>query len=332
MSPPAYRLRDVTFAYGETTVLHVPELEVACGEVTAIVGANGAGKTTLLKLLGFLALPTTGSLCCMGEVPAPNALGALRRRIGFLLQDPYLFRGSALYNVEWGLHLRGIRGKESRRRAEAAIATVGLRDVEHRSSAKLSGGQMRRLALARVLALEADVLLLDEPLAHMDRVSARQTATLIRQLNRDRGTTVVLASHDLLQAQSLADQVVRLHEGHLLPLWQANILAGRTSADGCRFQTDHLTIHVEGPPTEGTRLAVDPAAIQLSKTRPPDGRPNTFPGRVTALSEQADAVRVRVDARDPFDVLMAPAAFRESGLRLGDSVYLSFDPAAAKVF
>ncbi|MFC1805768.1 ABC transporter ATP-binding protein [Planctomycetota bacterium] len=327
---PAYVLEDVTFAYDGKTVVDVPRLQIRRGEVTALVGANGSGKTTLLHLLAFLEAPTGGSITFLGQQATPAL--ELRRRVGLLLQEPYLFHASVVRNVEVGLKVRGVSGRARRERAKAALEQVGLAGFEERDAAKLSGGEARRVALARVLALETDVLLLDEPMAHMDEHSARRTEELLLRLHREQGKTIVLASHDLLWAQALARRVLSLHRGSLVPASLANVFRGQVAADGVHFETGRLSIYLGGEGASGTHLAIDPSAIVLSREPLASSMRNTFQGRIVAISEEAARVRIEVDAGERVRVSITRESLRLLALHLGETVHLSFKSTAAQVF
>ena len=330
--PPVYRLDDVTFAYGETPVLSVPRLEIPRGSITALVGPNGSGKTTLLHLLGFLAAPCSGRLFFHGDEVRPKRHLALRRRVALLLQNPYLFRTSVLGNVACGLRLRGLSAKAARGRARRALEQVGLGALGRKPAWRLSGGEAKRVALARALAFDTDVLLLDEPLAHVDTASTGRIEELIVALNRERGATVVLASHDPLWAQALAHRVLSLHDGRLVPAAPGNVFTGKVTADGAGFDTGRITIHLGAGEHRGGHLALDATAIVLSREPLASSMRNTFRGRIVAISEEGGNVRVQLDAGERFHCLITAESLRLLDLRLGDEPHLCFKSTAARVF
>ena len=327
---PAYALEAVTFAYDGPAVLDVPRLTVERGEVTALVGANGAGKTTLLHLLAFLERPTTGRIAFFGQEAEPGP--ALRRRVGLLLQEPYLFHTSVVANVEYGLRVRGLGRRAARERAQRALQQVGLAGFDARRAASLSGGEAKRVALARVLALDTEVLLLDEPMAHMDEQSARRTEQLLLRLRRSSGRTLVLASHDLLWAQALADRVLSLHRGRLVPASLANVFRGRVADDGAHFETGRITVYLGAEGAHGSHLAIEPSAIVLSRQPLASSMRNSFQGRIVAVSEQGGSVRVEVEAGERFRVSITRESLRLLDLRLGETVHLAFKSTAAQLF
>lgn len=194
-----YQCRDLTQRYGGRTVLRLPELSIARGEVLALTGPNGAGKSTLLRLLAFLESPASGELCFHGTPGRPP-----RQDVTLLLQEPYLFKASVLENVVYGLRVRG-RRRDLRRAAEEAMLAVGFapgQDMLRRSWKALSGGEKQRVALAARLILRPLVLLLDEPTSSVDASSAKAIETAVRAAALA-GTTVVAASHDMAWLSSL---------------------------------------------------------------------------------------------------------------------------------
>jgi tungstate transport system ATP-binding protein len=192
-----YRLQSIRKCYGSNVVLDIEELTIAEGRLYTLTGANGAGKSTLLSILAFLAPPTSGEIFYAGQRVDWNhgSVEEYRRKITLLHQSPYLFGGSVDDNVAFGLKVRGIRGEEQRRRIDEALDVVGLRGFRDRKARELSGGEAQRVAMARALALKPEVLLLDEPLANIDRETTGLLETVIASLPVQ-GTTVIMTTHD----------------------------------------------------------------------------------------------------------------------------------------
>ncbi len=213
---PLYRLIGIRKSHGERTVLAIDDLALFPGKLYTLTGPNGSGKTTLLTLLALLAPPTAGELRYEGEpVQWTNAaLLPLRRQMTLLHQSPYLFDGSVLANVAFGLKLRGIRGDGKQRRVEQALELVGLPGFGLRRTRELSGGEAQRVAMARALALEPKVLLLDEPLANVDRGTSELLEGVIAALP-ERGTTVIMTTHDPQHLGRLGGEQIHLIAGEL---------------------------------------------------------------------------------------------------------------------
>jgi len=209
-----YRLRTIRKCYGSNVALDIEELTIAEGRIYTLTGANGAGKSTLLNILAFLMPPTSGAIFYSGKRVewARGPLEGLRKKVTLLHQSPYLFGETVRANVAFGLKARGIRGEEQRRRTDEALDIVGLRGFRERKARELSGGEAQRVAMARALALEPEVLLLDEPLANIDRETAALLESVIVALPAQ-GTTVVMTTHDPAHPGRLNGEAILLERG-----------------------------------------------------------------------------------------------------------------------
>jgi tungstate transport system ATP-binding protein len=217
--PPVYRLEGVQKSYAGRCVLEIERLEVRRGEVLALVGPSGAGKSTLLRLLNFLETPEQGELRYEDQAAGPGLSLALRREVTTVFQRPALLHESVEYNVAFGLGLREMRApRDTRPRVLAALARMGLEGLRRAPARTLSGGEAQRVALARALVLEPKVLLLDEPSANLDPYNVGMIEEVVREINRERGTTCVLVTHNIFQARRLADRVGLLLGGRLVEL------------------------------------------------------------------------------------------------------------------
>ena len=210
-----YEIEGLRQSYNGRTVLAIERLEVRDGEILALVGPSGAGKSTLLRLLNFLESPTTGSIRFGGQPIHGPAPLALRRQVTTVFQRPVLRRGSVRSNVAYGLSLRGLRPDG---RVDGVLAEVGLDRLARLPAQTLSGGEMQRVALARALVIEPRVLLLDEPTANLDPYNVSLIEKLIRDHNREHGTTVVIVTHNVFQAKRLACRTGLMLNGALVEL------------------------------------------------------------------------------------------------------------------
>ncbi len=211
-----FRLEAVTKRYPGRLALEIPELAIEEGGILLLRGPNGSGKSTLLSLLAFLSPPTSGTLYYDGNRVEwkERSLVPLRREVTLLHQAPYLFEGSVYDNLAFGLGIRGMKTGEKGGRIAESLSMVGLSGFERRNSRALSGGEAQRVALARSLALTPRVLLLDEPLANVDRESAGVIRSVIAGLPA-RGTTVIVATHDPQGHGLQFHDVMPLEEGRL---------------------------------------------------------------------------------------------------------------------
>jgi len=226
---PLLSLKEIVFPRDDFT-LQIDHLELRPGEIYLLHGPNGSGKSTLLHVLAMLLIPTEGEICYQG-VPVHSAQERqrLRRQITLVEQSPFLFRSSVYQNLAFGLRLRDVRGDLQRRRIAQALQTVGLEGFERRRANALSGGETRRVALARAMVLRPQVLLLDEPTAGLDRESLPVFERCLATLP-DQGTTVVIASHDADQQRRLGGISLYLDRGRLVPAPAATLFQWKENA------------------------------------------------------------------------------------------------------
>ncbi|WP_249695333.1 ATP-binding cassette domain-containing protein [Stappia sp. WLB 29] len=186
------------------------DIRIGQGRKTMIMGANGAGKSLLLRLLHGLIVPTAGRMTWRGGPLDKSA----RRAQAMVFQRPVMLRRSVLANLAFALKVRGLRGPAREARIAEALDKAQLGDLARSPARVLSGGEQQRLALARALACDPELLFLDEPTASLDPASTQAIESLIADASR-RGVTVVMVSHDLGQARRLADDIVFLQAGRV---------------------------------------------------------------------------------------------------------------------
>jgi tungstate transport system ATP-binding protein len=327
----AYRLQRVAFRYGSgAPAFETDDLAIPAAAITALVGPNGAGKTTLLNLLAFLSAPESGRVRFFGGEVADRQYPDLRRRVGYVHQKPYLFRASVRKNLEYGLRWRGMAPAERARRIGAALEELELQELAERPAHALSGGEAQKVALARALVLEPEVLILDEPFSHVDREFRRDLETLLRQIRTRSGKTVVFSTHDYLQAHALADVICSLADGRVLPVFTVNLFSGRL--DGTEFDTGRVRIHVPEHSPPATRLAIDSNQIVLSAGELDSSMRNRFCGTIRALADHDGQVQATVEAGELFQVLITRSALSDLGLNVGGRAWVSFKSTAVHLF
>jgi phospholipid/cholesterol/gamma-HCH transport system ATP-binding protein len=245
---PLIEFRGVDFGYGERLIVDGVSLSIAKGQVTAIMGASGGGKTTLLRLMAGQVQAQLGEVIFDGQDVGrlgPSALYAVRRRMGMLYQFGALFTDISVFdNVAFAL-------REHTDLPEALIRdivlmklhAVGLRGARDLMPSQLSGGMARRVALARAIALDPQLIMYDEPFAGLDPISLGTAARLIRNLNDTLGLTSVIVSHDLDETFHIADRVIILANGRIAA--QGTPEEVRTSTDPLVHQ--FVSASPEGP-------------------------------------------------------------------------------------
>jgi ABC-type sulfate/molybdate transport systems ATPase subunit len=331
-------LRGIRHRRGGRDVLEIDRLDLAAGDRLAVLGPNGAGKTTLLRLMAGLEAPSAGTVEIDG-VRTVHADAALRRRIAYATQRAGLLSTSVVRNVELPLRWRGV-GRAARHAALAALRRLGVEHLADRPGPALSGGEAQRVSLARALALDPRLLLLDEPAAGLDAEARRSFLDDLAGLLADRAITVVHVSHRPDEALRLSDRVMVLVEGAVRQLAEPsrllrepsdatvarlvgyeNVVGGRIDGDGgvllagkpCGLTTDRAPGEVTiaawagavrlGPPRQGS---LEATVEQVA----------AGPGRWEVVLAGEEALRAHLPLSQP-----PPAA--------GDRRAVSLDPGLA---
>jgi molybdopterin-binding protein len=345
------RVEKLEQAAGGRVILDGVGLEFAAGAVNVILGPNGAGKTTLLRLLGLLDLSRQGEIFYDGlalSAMRRSERTALRRRIGYVFQAPLLLPGTVKANLLYGPRLRGrsVTGSE----IEQTLEATGLKGREFQDAHQLSGGEKQRLQLARVLLLDPDLYLLDEPTANLDPLSVKNIESAITRLACS-GKTVILATHNLIQARLLAGRVVFLKAGRLVHEGSAaevlsrplsldiaefsaaeNIISGTLARHEGRTVLDcgQLTIEVVSGLTSGRAAAViRPEDILVSKAPISSSARNSFRGSIAAVVDLGLVTSLNVDCGGIlFTVFVTRHSCEQMGLQPGIEVTLTFKATA----
>ncbi|MEJ2502124.1 MAG: ABC transporter ATP-binding protein, partial [Gemmatimonadota bacterium] len=207
--------RGLVRRYGGRAVVDVDRLALAEGEVVAVLGPNGAGKSTLFRLLLGLEQADAGELRLRGRVTHPGDEDARRRLVG-VFQKPHLFSGTVGDNLRFGLRSHGVARADWPDRVDRALAELGIGALRDADVRRLSGGEAQRVALARGLVLEPDLLLLDEPTASLDVTVRRRFREELGPIMRERARGVLLISHDPSDAFDLADRVAVMEDGRIV--------------------------------------------------------------------------------------------------------------------
>jgi len=219
--PNLVEIRDLHFAYGDRPILSGLEMDFPRGKVIAVMGGSGSGKTTILRLIGGQLVPSRGSIAVDGVAIDFNdnaGLYRMRRNMGMLFQHGALFTDLTVFeNVAFPIREHGNLPEELLRDLVLMkLQAVGLRNAAQLKPAEISGGMARRVALARAVALDPQLIMYDEPFAGLDPISMGVTANLIRRLNDALGSTSILVSHDVHESFSIADYVYFLSQGKIV--------------------------------------------------------------------------------------------------------------------
>jgi len=335
-------LRAVRHRYEGRVVLDLERFTVTAGAAVAIVGPNGSGKSTLLRLLALLERPSEGDVLLDGRAVWSGAhrgrpaLG-LRRRVTLVEQRPILLRGTVRENLEFGLRVRGVRRTEVNRVVEDVAARLGITALVGRRRHELSDGEVQRVAVARALGLEPDLLLLDEPVSSADRAAAQTLYRALEEERRRRPLAICLASHQLEDAYRWADDVRALAEGRLSPVTPENLFRVELPLEGAnglkQVRVGAILIATVTDRTGPAILAVPPTDIFVSREPLPSSARNVFTGRVTRLARpRPGAVHVTADVGVELVAVVTEQATRDLALAPGNLVAFAFKASAVRVF
>jgi len=355
-TPTVLALRDVRRRYSSGYALDVPSLDVIAGEVLSVIGPNGSGKSTLLRILGLLERPDEGRVLFGGQaVDAREAL-AERRRMATVFQEPLLADASVRDNAGLGLRFRGMPAAEATARATRWLERLGVAGLAARAARTLSGGEARRVALARALVLEPEVLLLDEPFSSLDAPTRAALVTDLGAILRADRVTTVLVTHERGEAQALADRVGVLMDGRLRQLDDtARVFYAPASPEVARFVGVEtlvagrvlrreagvtavevggrvLEIAAEAPAGARVRVGIRPEDVTLTVAdgaRVASSARNALDGTVTRVSPSTHATHVLVDVGFPLVAAVTARSVSELGLRPGARVRAVFKASAA---
>ena len=223
MSEPILKTENLTFRYTTQegvapTVLDGVSLSVRSGEFVAVLGHNGSGKSTLAKHFNAILLPTSGKVYVDGmDTCDEELLLDIRRRVGMVFQNPdnQIVASVVEEDVAFGPENLGVPSEEIRARVDSALAAVGMTEYARHAPHLLSGGQKQRVAIAGVLAMRPECIVLDEPTAMLDPAGRREVLDTVKRLNREQGITVVLITHHMDEAAQ-ADRLIVMHDGHIM--------------------------------------------------------------------------------------------------------------------
>lgn len=356
LSPAVIELRGVRVRFGALEVLDVPSLEVRPGEVMGVIGPNGSGKSTLLRVLALLQPPSEGQVVFHNRPVDYGDLLPLRRRMAIVFQQPLLLNASVFDNVATGLRFRGLPAGEVRERATRWIRQFGIEHLHKRSARQLSGGEAQRVSLARALAIDPEVLLLDEPFAALDAPTRQTLMEDLESILAATRVTTVFVTHDRTEAMMLSHRLAVMLGGRILQLdtpetvfsapcdeqvasfvGVENILSGRVvgQEDGlASVDIGERIVQVVGSGQVGRKALVclRPENITLAparESRTPSSARNTLPGVVVKASPLGPVLRITVDCGVPLVAIITRQSYHELRLEPGSPILASFKATAA---
>lgn len=336
-----YKISQLTKVYGTRTVLDIPLLEIEKSRIYALLGPNGAGKTTLLNILAFLDPPTGGTIYYRSQpVRQPGTdLQTLRKSVVMVDQHPILFTTTVYRNLEFGLKIRGRSAKERDRSIAESLDLVGMRDFAGAPAQRLSGGETQRVALARALALSPDVFLCDEPTAGVDVENRHVVVNILQTINAEKKISVVFTTHDRSQANALAQDILVLDRGRIIPAAYENIFSGtieQVNHSGYRFVLQNgMAFDVPESQVKGksgsVRAFLDPNGIEIVKMEETVDRPGAISGRIVSITAENEKIRLVVDLGVSINILQSVADYRSMKVMIGDNVKVVAAPGSVHI-
>jgi sulfate/thiosulfate transport system ATP-binding protein len=310
----AIEVRNVNKSFGATPVLRDISVDIASGSLSALLGPSGGGKSTLLRVIAGLEQPDSGTVLING-VDATR-LAPQKRNVGFVFQHYAAFKHLTVYrNVAFGLEVRKRPRAEVRKRVTELLELVHLEQMAGRYPSQLSGGQRQRMALARALAVEPQVMLLDEPFGALDAQVRKELRSWLRRLHDEVHVTTVFVTHDQEEAMDVADEIVVLADGAVQQVG--------SPAHIYENPANPFVMSFLGPVTHLDGQLVRPHDIDLSRT-PRDG---SVPATVTRIVSLGFEVRIEAKAGDAeVWAQLTAASAKALDVKPGDTVH--FSPAA----
>ena len=348
MTSPAIELRSVRVVRGGRTALAIDELTIETGELVAVVGPNGSGKSTLLQAINGLLPAAQGELNVLGERLHRGTALAIRRRCALVFQDPLLLHETVFDNVALAPRFRRYARARVDEQVGRALRAFRCQHLASRPAHQLSGGEVQRVCLARALVCDPQLVMLDEPFTALDSPTRSALVQELREIAVDRGTTVVLVTHDFDDVLSFANRAIVLRDGGIVqdaspervlrrPVDEVvarlvsmdNILACETEPvdDGTQVRLSNgLAFRISGQGFSGNAnccLAGD----ALTLDAPPELEKTSMEGRVVHVVPGLGLYRVTVDC-EGVPVVARVARDRADSLQAGQRIRIAFDPAS----
>jgi tungstate transport system ATP-binding protein len=355
---PLLELQGLRVERGGAPVLDIPSFRIEDCELVSLIGPNGSGKTTLLLSILGLMPRAAGRVRWRGaEIASAAEALALRRRVALVQQDPLLFDTTVFDNVAAGLRMRGVGRAETRSTVTDCLDRFGLTGLADRAARKLSGGEARRVSLARAVAVRPDVLLLDEPFANLDAPTRQEVTADLERTIRGSGMAAILVTHDRSEALRLSDRMVVLHAGRIVQSASPSEVMNNPANEfiaACVGMDTIVAGTIERCADRQLVVAVPGARIEAVGSGPVDGRVfccirpenvtleaedpggqtsarNVYRARVTAVTSMGPYLKIHLDCAFPLVSYVTPESFTALGLREGREVFASFKATSVHV-
>lgn len=352
---PVIDVRDLEIIRGGVSVLNIPRLTIAEGEVLFLIGPNGAGKSTLLQALSALIKPHRGELFFRGQrIGRDISLLEYRRKIAMILQEPLLFDTTVYDNVASGLRIRGMKRDRIKPLVRKTMERFGIARLSDRSARTLSGGEARRTSIARAFATHPELLLLDEPFSALDPIIRESLIEDFEQVLRETGMTTIFVTHDRMEAIRIGKRLGVMDDGEILQIGPtaevtnhpaselvASLVGVETLIQGLVTRRSGETFIAsvsgqdveaagEGDPGAQVVLCIRPENVTLSGVLPgcPRVDSNTFRGIAKKIVPMGPYQRVLVDCGFPLVAYVTNHTVSSLALEEGKEILASFNATA----
>lgn len=350
-------LQKMTVQRGGITVLNIHDLNIAEGRILALIGPNGAGKSTLLLTMAGLIKPTQGDLYYKGRrIDTGADRAGMRRRISVVFQEPLLLNTSVYKNVALGLKFRHLSDATIRKNVENALDYFGISALARRSATTLSGGEAKRVSLARAFALQPELILLDEAFNSLDPPTRETLIDDLRHILEETKITAVLALHDREETLRLAQDVAVMAAGEIIQSgttarifnqpdseFVASFVGTETILEGTVIsnETGLMEISVAGVKIEATGsflpgqnvyCCLRPENVTISPSAPEKiSARNVFPARITKIIRQPFFYKIFLDCGFPLVAYITVSSYEDLGICEGSAIAASFKATAVHV-
>jgi tungstate transport system ATP-binding protein len=321
-----YELNNLIKKYNDRTVINIKSLSLEEGKITGLLGPNGAGKTTLLEMLALILKPSSGELVFKNKkIKYDNSkLLEQRRKVVLVQQSPILFTASVYNNVAFPLKIRKIAKEKIKATVDELLELVGLSEFMNSQGQNLSGGETQRIAIAQALACTPEVILLDEPTSSVDVENRGSIEKIIRDINLEKGISVIFTSHDMIQASRISDNTIYINNGSISSSIHENIFNGKIFIEGerkyCAVQED-LIFPVNTGESGPVRISISPTKINvLRNTDYSKSKGYILSGRVIQLTDESDRIRIFVKAEIPIILLLDKDEYHNNRINIGESI------------
>lgn len=355
---PFIEIRNLEVEMEGTKILDIPSLKIKEGETIAFIGPNGAGKSTLLQLLSFLLKPSRGEIYFRGQkVKRDNSLLIYRRKVAMVFQEPLLFDTTVFGNVASGLRIRGMKKEEMGERIREELKRFGIGHLSHRSARTLSGGEAQRTSLARAFAIQPEILLLDEPFSNLDQPTRDFLLADLETVLGQTKTTVIMATHDRLEALRLADRLAVMNKGQILQIgspeevmnqpvdeFVASFVGVESILTGKVIQKEKgsILVSVSGREIEAVgevgvgetvALCIRPENVTLTNLLPQEtsSARNVFPGKIVKITPLGLFYRIQLDCAFPLIAYITGHSLDNLNLEEGKKVVAFFKATSIHV-